>query len=185
MFSVDMPATNLKRDLRRLGRYTLFAQIGSFVLGGLGLVCVSLYTDSALAGTPADQIESYIGNPIWLALGLMFATFGTLFLLVAGKRRRRLLWIFNNATARAMNLAIEVEDSFDPTTYYALLGSDDGRFDWKMMLYSPSRDTGLLGPERNDSKVYFDPDNDKPAVVESAHGFLWGMAGSAAAQRLE
>jgi hypothetical protein len=84
-----------------------------------------------------------------------------------------------------MNLSIEVDDGSDQTTYYALLGSDDGRFGWKLMLYSPSWDTELLGPEREDVKVYFDPENGKPAIVECKHGFLWGIAGSGAAQKLD
>jgi hypothetical protein len=84
-----------------------------------------------------------------------------------------------------MNLSIEVDDGSDQTTYYALLDSDDGRFGWKLMLYSPSWDTELLGPEREDVKVYFDPENGKPAIVECKHGFLWGIAGSGAAQKLD
>jgi hypothetical protein len=155
------------RDIWALRRYMLGAQIVSIGLILSGLIAIRLFIDPTfLGGRNAN------GEWIWLWVGCGFILFGVFSFITATRCVLRLMWILHNTQPRLMQLSIKIDRGMDTTDYTAILDND-----WRVRIYSPGWKVQKLQEIPIPAQVYFDPKNDRPAVIETKQGFLWAMAG--------
>ena len=170
------------RDVHGLRRYIFISQAVSLLVFLFGVVSLLLFFQPLLVGTPIEQQAGYRGNLIWLFIGTGFLLLATFFLVVPGRWSRRLLWILSHVRPQPMNLSIEIDKDSDHTSYSAFLSPDQAGIKpgprWKVSLYPPSWDITVLQGMEVPVKVYFDPELNKPGVIETQQGLLWSMAGS-------
>jgi hypothetical protein len=172
---------NHKRDIGALRRYILLSQFVSLLTFLSGVLSICLFVNPALIGIVGKQSNYYRGELMWLIVGIAFALFGLLFIIVSGKRLHRLLWIFQNINPVPMNLSIKVQESMDSNDYYAILSVDSAtEKNWHVSIYSPSWNARELRDRIIPAQIYFDPKSKCPAVVETEQGLLWAMAGKSA-----
>jgi hypothetical protein len=76
-----------------LQRYALLAGVASGPLIVFGLVFIVLYVQPRLIGVTEEQLYTYHDQLIWLVVGVGFLLFGAVFLHIAVRWPRRLLWI--------------------------------------------------------------------------------------------
>jgi hypothetical protein len=171
------------RDIRALHRYMLAGQVVSVLVCLFGVLSLYLYVDPSLVGTPLKQQGYYRGESIWLIVGIAFILFGILFVIGYTKWSQRLLWIWKNVSPQPMNLSIRINKGMDSTNYQAVLSANSGQEKaWNVSLYSPSWNIKDLQGTTTPAKVYFDPQSQRPAVIETEQGLLWAMAGRSAVQ---
>jgi hypothetical protein len=168
--SLKMPPTKSKeyhRDVWTLRRHMLGAQIASIGLILFGLVAIGLFIDPTFLVGRNGKSEW-----VWLWVGYGFILFGVFFIVTATRWALRLMWILQNTQPRSMQLSIEINRSMDTTDYTAILDNN-----LRVRVYSPGWKVQQLKEISIPAKVYFDPKNDQPAVIETKQGFLWAMAG--------
>jgi hypothetical protein len=173
---------NFARDINSLRRYIVLSQFVSLLVFLFGLVSIILFVDPSLVNVPDHQTKLYRGHWLWLLTGILFIALSTACIFIAARWSRRLIWIYRNAKPQSMKLSIEIDSDSDGTNYYAILSGESEETErWKVLLYSPKWDVRIL-PEQAAAKVYFDPQSQRPAVVETDYGLLWSMAGGGAAE---
>jgi hypothetical protein len=159
-----------KIDIGNFGRYTLLGQAISISLIITGIIL--------LIQKPTPTVISQL-------LGWFFLIMGPLFVTALGRRKRRLIWVYKNIIPVPMNMKLEIH-GFDPIDYFAYIAEPDKKniFLWKTSLYPPTFDTRIYINENCPVQVYIDPADSKPAIIRTAEGLLWVMAGSGSTQKL-
>lgn len=175
-----------KQEIARLRRRTTLARTASILLAIFGLCCVCLYLRPGLLGLPVEQHDSYGGKLIWLLVGVGLIAISCFFFTIVTQWTKRLLWIRENVAPSIMNLSLEVDDGSDSTTFYALLVPVAGTRNtgWRMSLWAKPPNLRRFLNKEFSSRVYFDPESGRPAVVDFDHGILWSMAGSGSTKRI-
>jgi hypothetical protein len=156
-------------SVKKFHRYFLFGQLVSVVLIILGFT----FTDGK-----QDKILQITG---WLFLAM-----GFVFIFIINGRKARLLWIYKNTSPTSMKMVLEKIDGSDSTAYVAYLTREDKSISerWETELYPPACNVQLHLNNEIQVLVFVDPKNNHPAVIRTAEGLLWIMAGSGAVQNL-
>jgi hypothetical protein len=167
-----------ERDFQKLRRYASLGQAASLLVFLFGVFSIILFFNPGLIGTPQEQQQYYRGQWVWLLTGISFLIFAIFCGVFAGRRWRRLIWILHNVQPEVMRLTIEIEHWSDSTDYYGILNGLEDEPLWKVSLYSPSWKVEGLAGKQVPAKVYLDPQEKKPAVIETEYGLLWAGAAS-------
>lgn len=82
------------KSASELQRYALLAGAASGLLMVFGLVFIVLYVQPRLIGVTEEQLYTYHDQLIWLGVG--FLLFGAVFLHIAVRWPRHLMWIVSS-----------------------------------------------------------------------------------------
>lgn len=161
---------NERLSLKKFNQYFLLGQLISIGLLILGFFFINENQDNIL------QIA-----------GWLFIVMGIVLIIIFIQRKQRLLWIYKNISPTSMQMKIEKIDDSDSTNYVAYLTRRDKNTSerWEIKLYPPSCNVQVFLSNENQVEVYIDPKNNNPAVIRTAGGLLWVMAGSGSVQNFQ
>jgi hypothetical protein len=168
-------------SITTLRKYSFIAWSASLLIIAFGVISFLLFIKPSLIDVNRDSSSSYEGNFIWLVFGALFVILGIVFQSIAYRWSRHLLLVLNSRLIKPMRVKIEVDKSSDHTQYYACLFDDSAGVSpkgWRVGLWGPSRHMQELISHELSAIVYLDPQTAKPAVIEYANGYLWGMKGN-------
>lgn len=159
--------------IARLKRWIFFAQVVSACIVLFGIMAVILYLNPDLLNIPPGQHLTYRNKPIWLITGLLFIGLGIGWILIAHRRSRRSIWVYQNISPVPMFLTLEMEEDTDSTIFYAYLRDTRGTEPrWKAWVKPDFNARPLVGSETS-VQVHIDPEFNTPAVIETDIGLLW------------
>lgn len=168
-------------SITTLRKYSFIARSASLLIIAFGVISFLLFIQPSLIGVHPDSTNNYRGNFVWLVFGALFVILGIVFQSIAYRWPRHLLLVLNSQLTKPMRVEIEVEESSDPTQYYACLFDDSAGASpksWRVGLWAPTRNIRDLVGHEQTAIVYIDPQTTEPAVIEYANGYLWAMKGN-------
>lgn len=158
-----------------LKRYVLFVHFVDALIFLMGIYSVMLF------GTSGTE---HSGSLPFLVFGILLILLGVGFSLFMHRHLRRCLWTYSHVTPSPMTLNFRTEESSDSTDYFAVLESIESTEKWQVHLLPMGLKRKLVDQKDIAARVYCDPADRSPLVVETDEGVLWGMGGNAAVKRL-
>ncbi len=176
----------MDKDIKNLRSRVLFTRMALLILLVAGLLFVVLYFRPDWTSLPAGTEGTPRGDLIILFTGILFTAAGAAGFAFIGRWKNELIRVYKREIPNRMQVKIEVEESSDSTDYFAAIRElePDAPVSWRVQLFvSPDEIPDKLMNNFCNARVYFDPNQERPMLIQTEYGIFWTMGGSGAAQR--